>query len=55
MSCDEEERRGIPGLYADLSVTRRANAYIIPYNMADVEWRHICASAQLLRTRLYVK
>lgn len=43
MSCDEEERGGIPGLHADLSLRRRARDRTTPHIKPRVYWRHVGA------------
>ena len=43
MSCDEEERGGIPGLHADLSLRLCARGRAAPHTGPVVYWQHIGA------------
>lgn len=43
MSCDEEERGGIPGLHADLSLRLCARGHTIPHISPMFYWQHFGA------------
>lgn len=40
MHCDEEERGGIPGLHADLSLRLCARGHTIPHISPMFYWQH---------------